>query len=352
MKIISIVGARPQFIKLAPLSREFKMHGNRICHKIINTGQHYDKNMSENFFEELRLPTPDYNLNVGSGTHAEQTAKALEKIELILQKEDPDHVIVFGDTNATLSGALAASKLNIPISHIEAGLRSFNRRMPEEINRVITDKLSTYLFCPDQVSVNNLTNEGITDGVLNVGDIMVDQILHIQQDNTLRFHKLEPYVFMTLHRQETCSDLDALKNILEAINKISCQIRIIFSVHPRMQNIINTLHITNEKNFKMILPIGHAETINYVKNAQYIITDSGGLQKEAYLLKVPCITIRAETEWVDTLSYGWNCLVGLNVEKLRHACKQVASFDRSTTHVQSYGDGTTSKKIAKHILSL
>lgn len=353
MKIISIVGARPQFIKLAPLCRELRLYKDFVCHRIINTGQHYDANMSRDFFCELDLPLPDYDLGIGSGTHAEQTGKALEKIEVILKSEAPDHVIVFGDTNATLSGVLAASKLNIRISHIEAGLRSFNRKMPEEINRIIADRLATYLFCPDETSVRNLSSEGISKGVFNVGDVMVDQIYYLQSQGTFESRELPrpPYIFMTLHRQETSLALEELREVMITINDLSNHIPVIFPVHPRMKNIISSLSIDYGRNFNRIEPLGYTETINYLKNAQYVITDSGGLQKEAYILKIPCVTLRTETEWVDTLKNNWNQLVGLDISKLKVACNNAFTFDRTTAHTQVYGKGDASKKIINHIVT-
>lgn len=352
MKIISILGARPQFVKLAPIARAFKKYENKVTHLVVHTGQHYDKNMSAVFFDELDLTPPHYNLGVGSGTHAEQTARALEKIEHILRDERPDHIIVYGDTNATLSGVLAASKLGMPISHIEAGLRSFNRRMPEEINRIIADRLSTYLFCPNDSGVKNLLDEGMVEGVLNVGDVMVDQIHHLKANKNIEYSYEKPYVFMTLHRQETSDAVDALEQIMSKINNISDEMLIIFPVHPRMKNIIKSLPIKYGMHFKMVAPMGYIETIKHIKNARCIITDSGGVQKEAYVLKTPCITVRTETEWTETLKNNWNMLVGFNPNKLQEAFEQALHFDRKTEHFQVYGDGFASIKIVNKILKI
>ena len=349
MKIISIVGARPQFIKLAPVFRELRIYQKQVSHLIIHTGQHYDEKMSGNFFKELELPDPGYNLAVGSGTHAEQTGKALQGIEAILIKEKPDNVVIFGDTNATLSGVLAASKLKIPVSHIEAGLRSYNRAMPEEINRIIADKLSTYLFCPDDASVKNLSNEGINYGVFNVGDVMVDQIQYVQQ--SISDGPKSPYIFMTLHRQETTNNFGQLKLILSELNKISAMIPIIFPIHPRILEFIRSSDIEFGENFKIIDPLGYASTIEHIKNANCVVTDSGGIQKEAYILKTPCVTLRTETEWLDTLKNNWNALVAFDLDKFREALSQALNFDKGIEHFQVYGKGDASKKIVSEILN-
>jgi UDP-GlcNAc3NAcA epimerase len=349
MKIISIVGARPQFIKLAPIVRELRKHQDRASHLIIHTGQHYDDKMSADFFTELELPEPHYNLAVGSGTHAEQTGKGLKGIETIALHEKPDHVIVFGDTNATLSGVLAASKLNIPISHIEAGLRSYNRSMPEEINRIIADRLSTYLFCPDDQSVMNLVNEGINHNLFNVGDVMVDQLHYVQR--TLHSNSIKnPYIFMTLHRQETSNTFDKLEAILLELNKISDTLPVIFPVHPRMRAFIKSLSMKFSKNFNCIDPLGYRHTIEHIKNAQCVITDSGGIQKESYVLKTPCITLRTETEWVDTLINDWNTLVAFDLNQFRLAFNKGLNFEKTTKHFQIYGNGHAAKKIINQIL--
>lgn len=347
MRIISIVGARPQFIKLSPISRGLQRY--KIAHSVIHTGQHYDEKMSGNFFKELELPNPEYNLSVGSGTHAEQTGRALQGIEAILIKEKPDHVIVFGDTNATLSGVLAASKLNIPISHIEAGLRSYNRAMPEEINRIIADKLSTYLFCPDKSSVQNLVDEGITQNVFNVGDVMVDQIYYVQ--DKLEIIKTSPFVFMTLHRQEISNHFNEMEVILSEINKISEVIPIVFPIHPRMRNIIAASKLQFGKQFHIVDPLGYKDTIEHVKNAQCVITDSGGIQKEAYILKTPCLTLRSETEWTDTLKNGWNTIVEFDLNKFKKAFDLALSFNQNKEHFQVYGNGDASQKIVERILN-
>jgi UDP-GlcNAc3NAcA epimerase len=350
MKIISIVGARPQFIKLAPICRALKSYEKQVQHIIIHTGQHYDHNMAGDLFEELELPHPKYNLAIGSGTHAAQTGKGLQGIESILIEEKPDHVIIFGDTNATLSGALAASKLGIPISHIEAGLRSFNRLMPEEINRIIADKLSTYLFCPNEVSVQNLRSEGITNGVFNVGDVMVDQIYAIKDKKFSGNLSELPFVFMTLHRQETSDSTNDLEKIIDKINRLSYEVPVIFAMHPRMNPIVSSFPDSSYSNLIIIDPLSYQETIQHIKNASCVLTDSGGIQKESYILKTPCVTLRRETEWVETLEENWNVLVGLDPEQLERAFYSALNFDRNSKHKQVYSDGTASIRIVEKIL--
>lgn len=328
MKIISIVGARPQFIKLAPLSAELRKRG--ISEIVLHTGQHYDENMNKVFFEELNISEPDYNLGIGSGLHGEQTAKMLIGIEEILLKEKPDLVIVYGDTNSTLAGALAASKLHIPLAHVEAGLRSFNKRMPEEINRIVADHLSDILFCPTKTAVENLRNEGITKGVYLVGDIMFDALMHfekISQEKSVILERLgikpKSYYLLTIHRAENTDNLERLKSILLALMKSGKSI--IFPIHPRTKNKVREFGLESylNSNIRVIDPVGYLDMLNLEKNAYAILTDSGGIQKEAFWLKVPCITLREETEWVETVRYGWNTLVGANKDKILEALDNI-----------------------------
>ncbi|MEO0129207.1 MAG: UDP-N-acetyl glucosamine 2-epimerase [candidate division WOR-3 bacterium] len=352
MKIISVVGARPQFIKVMPLISAIKKF--RIKHVLVHTGQHYDYEMSKVFFDELEIPEPDYNLGVGSGTHGEQTGEMLKRIEQVLIKEKPDWVLVYGDTNSTLAGALAAKKLHIKLAHIEAGLRSYNRLMPEETNRVLTDHCSDILFCPTENAVKNLKKEGFTNIlnngklislnesfprplgervgvrgkistsvfpiVLNVGDIMYDALLMSlpiaeKKSKILEKLKLRPkeYYLATIHRAENTDDPKRLKNIIKALIQISKHKPVIFPIHPRTYKKISELGLLNPKseirNPKLIKPVGYLDMLLLEKNALKIITDSGGVQKEAYLLKVPCITLREETEWVETVESGWNVVV-------------------------------------------
>jgi UDP-GlcNAc3NAcA epimerase len=329
MKILTVVGARPQFIKLAPLSKILRENG--INEIIVHTGQHYDENMNDLFFKELEIPDPDYNLGIGSGNHGEQTGRMLIEIEKIILKEKPNLVIVYGDTNSTLAGALAASKLHIKLAHVEAGLRSFNKRMPEEINRVLTDHVSDILFCPTQTAVENLKNEGITNGVYLVGDVMFDALLHFSKISDMKSNILErlninqkEYYLATIHRAENTDDHERLKNILTAISKMD-EI-VVFPIHPRTRKMVNYYGLNGllkNNNVKVIDPVGYLDMLKLEKNAKAILTDSGGVQKEAFWLKVPCITLRDETEWIETVNLGWNRLVGSDVEKILEAVRDL-----------------------------
>lgn len=345
MKIASIIGARPQFIKAAPVSREIRREHTEI---LIHTGQHYDHNMSRIFFDELDIPEPDYNLSIGSGLHGEQTGKMLAETEKVLLNEKPEVVLVYGDTNSTLSGALAAAKLHIPVAHIESGLRSYNKEMPEEINRVLTDHISDFLFCPTQTAVNNLAKEGITKGVYLTGDVMLDAVLHNIQiaeakSTILATLNLEPktYYLATVHRPSNTDNLDNLKNILEAFEELD--LPVVFPLHPRTRNTILSLSPSPKTlNIKFIEPVGYLDMLKLENNAQKILTDSGGIQKEAYFLGVPCVTLREETEWVETLEYGWNMLVGSDRAKI---VKYATNFSPLSERKFVFGDGTSSKKI-------
>lgn len=352
MKIISVVGARPQFIKLSPLSRELKRKHEEL---IVHTGQHYDIEMSRVFFEELQIPGPDYNLEVGSGTHANQTGKMLIALEKVLQKEKPNLVIVFGDTNTTLSGALATAKLNIKIAHVEAGPRYFDKSMPEEINRVIADHLSNYLFAPTKNCVLNLRKEGIERGVFFTGDVMLD-VLHqhlklaLKRKEMLKQFNIEKgnYLLTTIHRQENTDNHLNLRNIMEAL--IECKENVVFPVHPRTQKELKKSGIYNKiksaKNIKLIEPQGYLEFLNLMFNAKKILTDSGGIQKEAYLLKIPCITAYNSTAWIETVQDGWNILTDANKIKIIDA---IQNFEPKGKQHDFFGKGNAAKKIVKII---
>lgn len=346
MKIVAIVGARPQFIKAAPLSRELRKRHTEI---LLHTGQHYDENMSAVFFEELGIPQPDVHLNAGGGSHGEQTAKMLAGIEKVLQSEKPDWLLIYGDTNSTLAGALAAAKLHVPIAHVEAGLRSFNRYMPEEINRVVADHLSSLLFCPSVVAADNLASEGITKGVHVVGDVMADALLSASaraDESTVleKFNlKLNSYLLATVHRAENTDDHERLSAILGAFADIGRPI--LFPVHPRTRKMLENAGMDLPANVLACEPLGYLDLVRALRDADMVLTDSGGLQKEAYWLSVPCITLRDETEWVETVKTGWNILAGANRSTIVHS---VATFHHPQIHPMMYGgEGLAAKQICE-----
>ena len=353
MKIVSIIGARPQFIKCAPLSRELRKEHQEL---IVHTGQHYDPEMSDIFFAELNIPHPDYNLGVGSGDHGKQTGEMLEKIENILINENPDLVIVFGDTNTTLAGALAAAKLHIPVAHVEAGLRSFDRSMPEEINRIITDHLSDLLFCPTQTSVDNLAREGITKGVHLVGDVMGDALKfnrNIAEEKSGILERLglndHNYLVLTIHRPSNTDSLQIMENIISAIGKSGRTT--VFPVHPRTRKCLEEYGLWNTLPLTIIVtqPLGYLDMIRLMSHAEKILTDSGGIQKEAYILGVPCITLRDTTEWVETLEGGWNVLVGGDYTQIVSNIAQ--SHPISTSQSTIFGSGDCAKRM-RNVINL
>jgi len=318
MKILTVVGARPQFIKCAPVSREIRKEHEEI---LVHTGQHYDREMSDLFFEELKIPRPDHNLGIGSGTHGRQTGAMLAGIEELILQEEPDLVLVYGDTNSTLAGALAAAKLHVPVTHIEAGLRSFDRRMPEEVNRVLTDHCSDLLLCPTETAVENLKREGITAGVHLTGDVMVDALLEhtevARASSALANLGLERghYRLATVHRAENTDDPARLASIIRALGDIG---DVVLPCHPRTEKMLKNTGLYEEANkrIRLIPPVGYLEMLALESGTTTILTDSGGVQKEAYVLGVPCITLRETTEWVETVQDGWNMLVGSDREAI------------------------------------
>jgi UDP-GlcNAc3NAcA epimerase len=339
MKVVSIVGARPQFIKAAAFSRELRRRHQEV---LVHTGQHYDYAMSGTFFDGLEIPAPEVNLGIGSGSHGTQTGAMLGKIEEVLVSEDPQWVVVYGDTNSTLAGALAASKLHIPVAHVEAGLRSFNRRMPEEINRVLTDHISDLLLCPSQTAIRNLAGEGIARNVHLVGDIMLDVLnwardrIKAQLPTILRQLQLgeRSYVLVTVHRSENTDDETRLVDILRALNDLNKPV--IFPIHPRTRKALSKGGYELFPHVRLIDPVSYLDMVTLTGSAQLVLTDSGGLQKEAYWLGVPCLTLREETEWVETTKAGWNALVGTDHEKIVHLAN---TFIPPSERPPLYGDG-------------
>lgn len=355
-KIVTIIGARPQFIKSAPVSKALLNSGLREI--VIHTGQHYDIDMSDVFFQELSIPQPHYHLDVGSGSHGKQTGRMLEKIEAVLLDENPELVIVYGDTNSTLAGALAAAKLHIPIAHIEAGLRSFNRNMPEEINRVLTDHMATYLFAPTAASVANLRNEGIIRNVFNTGDVMYDLVLELkdvfQRESSKYLKKYllesEQYSVLTLHRAENTDSDKPWKGILEGIIRIAeLGHKILWPVHPRIWEKAKAI---SHGNILKIDPLPYIEFHALLENAKLVITDSGGLQKEAAFHHKPCITIREETEWVELVDSGFNHLAGSQSDKIVELFQRIRWPEANRQLESLYGDGKTSQFIAHTLLNL
>lgn len=348
MKIATVIGARPQFIKAAALSLELRKRHNEI---LIHTGQHYDRQMSDLFFSDLGLPRPSYNLSVGSGHHGAQTADMMTGLEPILLRVKPDIVLVYGDTNSTLSGALTAAKLLIPVAHVESGLRSFNRRMPEEINRVVTDHLSNWLFAPSRTAIENLKREGIVSNIFNVGDIGLDALRLFKtraqrSSRILTTLGLSPaqYYLLTMHRPENTDNVSVMKRILAGLADVDRPI--VFPVHPRTKKQLHHFKLTLPPNIRAVDPIGFLDMLCLQSNAFCVVTDSGGIQKEAYYLRVPCVTLRAETEWVETVQAGWNILCGSNTITIKVALKKPP---RRSTHPTLYGDGHAAEKIVQKL---
>lgn len=351
MKILSVVGARPQFIKAAPVCRALGRAG--VEDVLLHTGQHYDPGMSDVFFAELDMPAPRYNLGVGSGSHATQTATMLVGIEAALLAEKPDYLLIYGDTNSTLAGALAAAKLGVPVAHVEAGLRSYNRAMPEEINRVVADSLSDVLFCPTPVAESNLAREGVTCGVHVVGDVMYDAVVsslpyaeEVTSGLLARLGVMSGgYLLATVHRASNTDDPANLASIVAAFN--TCGETVLFPMHPRTKRAIETLGIELTDNVQAVEPVSYLEMLALEKHARKILTDSGGVQKEALWLQVPCVTMRAETEWVETVDLGWNTLTGTDPIRILTA---LALPRPATSPPPVYGDGRAAERMAAVML--
>jgi UDP-N-acetylglucosamine 2-epimerase len=344
--VLTVVGARPQFVKAAPLSRALR---GRLREVLVHTGQHYDYEMSASFFEQLEIPEPDRHLGVGSGSHGAMTGRMLEALEAVMLEERPDAVVVYGDTNSTLAGALAAAKLHIPVAHVEAGLRSFDLRMPEEVNRRLTDHVSQLLFCPTKAAVKHLRSEGITRGVFDAGDVMMDAVL----ENLGRARKkarpemalpARSYYVATLHRPENVDDDGRLRAILGELARLS--LPTLVPLHPRTRKRIESLGLAAQGNVRFLRPAPYLEMLLLTHGARAVLTDSGGLQKEAFILGTPCITLRETTEWVETIEAGGNRLVGASPAKIRAAVRGLDRRRKMRSARGLYGGGRAAAKIA------
>ncbi len=358
IKIVTVIGARPQFIKAAAVSRAIgENYHDKVTEVLVHTGQHYDDKMSKVFFDELKIPPPKYNLEISGGRHGAMTGRMLEAIESVLLEEGPDWVLIYGDTNSTLAAALAAAKLHIKIVHVEAGLRSFNMRMPEEVNRIVADRLSTLLLCPTEEAVINLANEGVKNGVHLVGDVMYDVSLHFSDIASRRQDFLaglgvapKSYVLATCHRAENTNDPARLAGIVHGLAAVAKSRPVIFPLHPRTKVKIQEyglLQVLEE--VSVIEPVPYFEMIALEMNAEVVVTDSGGVQKEAFFYRVPCVTTRDETEWVETVESGWNVLVGSDANKIVDAV--VRHAQRVKLDISPYGQGDAAERILDVLIS-
>ncbi|QIZ69360.1 non-hydrolyzing UDP-N-acetylglucosamine 2-epimerase [Oxynema aestuarii] len=366
MKLLTIVGARPQFIKAASVSRAIEQYNQSLyqltIHEVlVHTGQHYDQNMSDVFFSEMQISQPNYHLGIGGSSHGAMTGRMLEKIEEVILQEKPDVVLVYGDTNSTLAGALAAVKLHIPVAHVEAGLRSFNMKMPEEVNRVLTDQISKWLFCPTETAVKNLQNEGIVERtqalITNVGDVMYDAVLFYRKIakptdkiSSLIDELSGNFYLATVHRAENTDDPVRFSNIMDALNTISETTPVVLPLHPRTRKLLGSDYSSKVRRMD---PVGYFDMITLLSHCQGVFTDSGGLQKEAFFFRKPCVTLREETEWVELVTSGLNILVGSHQDAILNSEKKVkklASFTQDTDFQYLYGDGTAADKIIKVLL--
>lgn len=354
IKIITIVGARPQFVKAAAVSRVFK-NSDKVEEKIIHTGQHFDSNMSDVFFEQMNIPKPNFNLGIHGLSHGAMTGQMLEKIEEVLIAEKPDWVMVYGDTNSTLAGALAAKKMHIKVAHVEAGLRSFNMKMPEEINRILTDRISDLLLCPTDTAIENLKKEGFENmqaKIVKTGDVMQDAAIYYAANmQKPEIDIPEKFVLATIHRAENTDSFQNLNEIFSAFSDIAKKMPVIIPLHPRTKNILQNSNIKfDSSRIQIIEPVGYMEMIYLLKNCSLVMTDSGGLQKEAYFFKKPCLTLRTETEWVELVKYGYNKVVGTNKENILNAFHGMLN-KIPTFNVDLYGEGKASDNILKAILN-
>ena len=354
MKILTIVGARPQFVKAAALSRELGKH-NEIEEVIVHTGQHFDKGMSDVFFNEMEIPHPKYNLNIHSLQHGAMTGRMLEGIEELIIKETPDILLVYGDTNSTIAGALAARKLHTKVAHVEAGLRSFNMKMPEEINRILTDRISDVLFCPTDTAINNLKKEGFDNfdsKLVRSGDVMQDAAIYYSKQSAekstiLSDLNVTEFVLATVHRAENTDDVANLTNIVEALNSIHAETPVVLPLHPRTKKIIADHGL--QLNVNLIDPVGYFDMVELLKHCKLVMTDSGGVQKEAFFFQKPCITLREQTEWVELVENGFNWIVGTDLDKIT-AAYQLASNATLDFSVDLYGEGKAAQVISHELL--
>lgn len=351
MKILTVIGARPQFVKAAAVSREIKKHKG-MKEIIVHTGQHFDKSMSDIFFDEMEIPKPDYNLNINGLSHGAMTGQMMEKLDTILLNVRPDFVLVYGDTNSTLAGALCASKLHFKVAHVEAGLRSYNMCMPEEINRIIVDRISNVLLCPTDTAINNLKKEGFDNfdcSIVKSGDVMYDAALYYAKKSSLkslilvdRLLKKDNYVLATIHRAENTDDIARLSSIIKALNEIAKNERVVLPMHPRTKKIL----LQNKLGLKVdvIDPVGYFDMLELIKNCSLVMTDSGGLQKEAYFFGKKCITLRDETEWVELVDGGFNQVVGSEYSRIIDSYN-LSKSKKCNFSANLYGEGNASKKI-------
>ncbi|MFW6326974.1 MAG: non-hydrolyzing UDP-N-acetylglucosamine 2-epimerase [Bacteroidota bacterium] len=355
-KILTVVGARPQFIKAAALSRALR--NSRLEEVLVHTGQHFDKNMAEIFFNQMEIPLPKYNLGIHSLSHGAMTGRMLEAIEGVILQEKPSVVVVFGDTNSTVAGALAASKLHVPVAHVEAGLRSFNMRMPEEVNRILTDRISDFLFVPTEAAAKNLLNEGFGNfnaRIENTGDVMYDVALYYSKISAGRSSILndrpdkKSIILTTIHRQENTDDIQRLTSILDALNELSAEFQIVLPLHPRTRNILKQQNI--KLKFKPVDPVGYFDIIELLKACSFVVTDSGGLQKESYFFKKQCLVIRDETEWTELVELGYNHLVGSDRQLILEKAGEVKNAKPSFKE-KPYGDGNAAGKIVTSLTNL
>lgn len=355
MKILTVIGARPQFIKAAAVSRQFAERTG-VTEVLVHTGQHYDANMSDVFFHELGIPAPGYHLGVGSADHGAQTGKMLEQIEKVIQHERPGIVMVYGDTNSTLAGSLAAAKLHVPVAHVEAGLRSFNRKMPEEINRVLTDHVSHWCFAPTSTAVTNLKREGIADERISlVGDVMYD-VAYLVRDRVGTPDRwglvAGEYILATIHRAENTNDPARLAAIFDGLREVSRSIPVVLPLHSRTKAALGHIDCLGSSNLKIIDPVGYLDMACLEKNARLVVTDSGGVQKEAFFHRVPCVTLRDETEWVELVEIGWNSIVPPTSEIAVRTgiLSAIQCVSRPAANIDLYGGGLAARRICDSII--